>query len=45
MAIVSGRYRQGAVLPGDAELMTLFGVSRTVLREAMKTLDGKGLLQ
>ena len=45
MAIVSGRYRQGAVLPGDAELMTMFGVSRTVLREAMKTLDGKGLLQ
>jgi len=45
MAIVAGRYRQGAILPGDAELMAKFGVSRTVLREAMKTLDGKGLLQ
>ena len=45
MAIVSGQYRQGTILPGDAELMAKFGVSRTVLREAMKTLDGKGLLQ
>lgn len=45
MAIVAGRYRQGAILPGDAELMAEFGVSRTVLREAMKTLGGKGLLR
>lgn len=45
MAIVAGRYGQGTILPGDAELTAKFGVSRTVLREAMKTLDGKGLLQ
>ena len=36
--------RHGATLPGDAELMARFGVSRTVLREAMKTLAAKGLI-
>jgi DNA-binding FadR family transcriptional regulator len=43
--IVSGRYPQKSILPGDAELMQRFKVSRTVLREAMKTLAGKGLIQ
>ena len=43
--IVSGHYRQGLVLPGDAELQQRFGVSRTVLREAMRVLAGKGLVQ
>lgn len=43
--IVSGKYPQQAILPGDAELMARFGVSRTVLREALKTLAGKGLIQ
>jgi DNA-binding FadR family transcriptional regulator len=43
--IVSGRYPQHALLPGDAELMAEFGVSRTVLREALKTLSGKGLVR
>lgn len=42
--ITSGRYPKGAKLPGDAELTRLFGVSRPVLREAMKTLVAKGLL-
>jgi DNA-binding FadR family transcriptional regulator len=45
LAIVSGRYSQNTILPGDAELMDQFKVSRTVLREAMKTLGGKGLIQ
>jgi len=45
MAIVSGRYAQGMILPGDAELLAHFRVSRTVLREAVKVLAGKGLLQ
>ncbi|RUT33216.1 FadR family transcriptional regulator [Arsenicitalea aurantiaca] len=44
LGIVSGRYPQNSILPGDAELMEQFGVSRTVLREAMKTLAGKGLI-
>lgn len=43
-AIVSGEFPVGATLPGDAELEARFGVSRTVLREAMKTLAAKGLV-
>lgn len=42
--IIGGLYPEGAILPGDSELMQEFKVSRTVLREAMKTLSGKGLL-
>lgn len=45
VGIVSGRFAQNTILPGDAELIERFGVSRTVLREAMKTLAGKGLIQ
>lgn len=45
LGIVSGRFPQQSILPGDAELMEKFGVSRTVLREALKTLSGKGLIQ
>lgn len=44
LRIVGGTYPEGSILPGDAELMGAFKVSRTVLREAMKTLSGKGLL-
>jgi DNA-binding FadR family transcriptional regulator len=43
-AIVSGEFPVGATLPGDQELEARFGVSRTVLREAMKTLAAKGLV-
>lgn len=43
-AIVAGDYPVGATLPGDAELAQRFKVSRTVLREAMKTLAAKGLI-
>ena len=42
--IIAGRYAEGARLPGDAELTTMFGVSRPVLRESVKTLVAKGLL-
>jgi DNA-binding FadR family transcriptional regulator len=45
LAIVSGREAEGAVLPGDAELIARFGVSRTVVREALKTLAAKGLVR
>ncbi len=44
IGIVSGRHPEGSILPGDVDLMARFGVSRTVLREAMKTLSGKGLV-
>jgi len=42
--IVSGAFAVGTVLPGDAELAQRFKVSRTVLREAMKTLTAKGMI-
>lgn len=44
-AIVSGHYPQGSILPSDSELLDRFGVSRTVLREALKTLAAKGLIE
>lgn len=43
--IIGGRRPEGSLLPSDAELMTRFGVSRTVLRETLKTLAAKGLIQ
>jgi len=42
--IVQGKIPVGHVLPGDAELSARFQVSRTVLREAIKTLSAKGLV-
>ena len=42
--IIAGRYPAGSKLPGDADLTVLFGVSRPVLRESVKTLVAKGLL-
>jgi len=42
--IIGGRYVEGTRLPGDAELTAMFGVSRPVLRESVKTLVAKGLL-
>ncbi|MBL0372984.1 FadR family transcriptional regulator [Rhizobium sp. KVB221] len=43
-AIIAGEYPVGATLPGDLDLAQRFKVSRTVLREAMKTLAAKGLI-
>lgn len=43
--IVGGARPEGSLLPSDAELMSRFGVSRTVLRESLKTLAAKGLIQ
>lgn len=45
LKIVSGIYAEDTILPGDAELFRQFGVSRTVIREALKTLAAKGLIQ
>src|ERR1700741_4772823 len=42
--IIAGRYAEGTRVPGDAELTAMFGVSRPVLRESVKTLVAKGLL-
>ncbi|OHV81833.1 FadR/GntR family transcriptional regulator [Ensifer sp. LCM 4579] len=43
-AVVGGEFAVGDILPGDVELAARFNVSRTVLREAMKTLAAKGLV-
>lgn len=45
LEIISGKRPEGSLLPSDAELMARFGVSRTVLRESLKTLAAKGLIQ
>lgn len=42
--ILSGRFTPGDKLPPEPELLERFGVSRTSLREALKTLTAKGLL-
>jgi DNA-binding FadR family transcriptional regulator len=44
-SIVGGTVAVGAVLPNDAIMMEKYGVSRTVLREALKTLEAKGLVE
>jgi DNA-binding FadR family transcriptional regulator len=43
--IVAGTIPPGGTLPGDKELGARFNVSRTVLREAMKTLAAKHLVE
>ncbi len=43
--IVGGRYRPGELLPREPDLITEYEVSRTVIREAMKVLAAKGLVE
>lgn len=43
-AIVAGRYVAGASIPPEAILGEQLGVSRTVIREAVKSLIAKGLV-
>jgi DNA-binding FadR family transcriptional regulator len=43
-AILSGQYPVGASLPPEPLLCEQFGVSRTVVREAIKSLVAKGLI-
>src|SRR5436305_6411327 len=42
--IASNQLKPGDVLPPERELGRQFGVSRTVVREAVRALDAKGLL-
>ena len=42
--ILNGTYAPGTLLPNEAEWGAMFGASRTAVREAIKTLNGKGLL-
>jgi DNA-binding FadR family transcriptional regulator len=42
--ILTGVHRPGANMPPEPELLARFGISRTVLREVMKTLAAKGMV-
>jgi len=44
-AIMSGRLRAGDILPSERELGEQFGVSRTVIREAIRTLATRGVVE
>ena len=43
--ILEGRCPSGMTLPSEGSLGEQFGVSRTVMREAMRTLASKGLIE
>ncbi|RVT49006.1 FadR/GntR family transcriptional regulator [Rubrivivax albus] len=43
-AIVAGRHPVGSSIPPEPQLCEAFGVSRTVVREAIKSLVAKGML-
>lgn len=43
-SIVSGVFAEGTTLPNEADLAASLGVSRNVLREAVKVLVAKGML-
>ncbi|WP_460755680.1 FadR/GntR family transcriptional regulator [Marinomonas epiphytica] len=43
--ILSGELAQGSIVPNEMALCDQFGVSRTALREAIKLLTSKGLLE
>ena len=44
-AILGGDYTAGDKLPSERELIELFQVSRTVVREAIKSLEASGLVE
>ncbi len=44
-SILKGQLKPGHQLPAERELAQSFGVSRTAVREAMKTLREKGLVE
>ncbi len=44
-AILNGTYTEGDKLPSERELIELFMVSRTVVREAIKTLEAAGFVE
>ena len=45
LSVVNGRIRPGELLPTEAQLCTSMGVSRTAVREAVRGLVAKGLLE
>ncbi|PZQ60026.1 MAG: GntR family transcriptional regulator [Sphingomonas taxi] len=45
IAIVTGTHPCGATLPGEVELAQQFAVSRSVIRESLRMLSAKGLVE
>lgn len=43
--ISTGEYRAGAKLPTESQMTTIFGVSRTVVREAIAALSADGIVE
>jgi DNA-binding FadR family transcriptional regulator len=43
--IVNGEFQEGEILPNESELLASLKVSRSVLRESMKVLAAKGLVE
>src|SRR5678815_2923536 len=43
-AILGGTFLPGSQLPTEAELCAMLGVSRTVVREALRVLEDEGLV-
>ena len=44
-AIIAGTYSTGSLLPGEIELAKQFGVSRPVVREALRSLQSNGFVE
>ncbi len=44
-AIFQGEYQQGEKIPSEHELVELFGVSRVIIREAIRNLEQAGLVE
>lgn len=44
-SIISGDLKDGELLPPEGKLCEIFGVSRSILREAMHVLSAKGLVE
>lgn len=44
-AILSGKYPIGTTLPSETELAKQFGVSRPVVREALRSLQSSGMIE
>jgi DNA-binding FadR family transcriptional regulator len=45
IGIIAGRHLPGEVLPGEVDYAEQYGVSRSALREAMRMLAAKGLVE
>lgn len=45
VAIVTGRHEPGSVLPSELDLADRLGVSRSVIRESLRMLSAKGLVE